>query len=86
MTPHDTVESFLQAIDFNHPLLNIFKSSRDMAHFAHYMAIFYGYSPQKSDLEEFLQYIDNIFEVVVVFEMLDESLVMLRRKLCWKVC
>ena len=84
-TINHTVETFLQTLDLDHPLMNIFKTTEEMRHFTHYMAPFYGYSPHRSDLDEFLLDLDRIFEVVVVFEMLEQSLVMLRRKLCWQV-
>ena len=45
----------------------------------------FGYWTQKKDMSEYLQYLDRTFHHVHVYELMDESLVILRRKLQWSM-
>ena len=78
-----TLDAFLSKMDFSKPLLNVFKRRVDFDKF--HMALYYGYEEGRMQLGEFLQYLNATFTAVVVAELMEESLVLLRRTLCWQV-
>ena len=49
----------------------------------HQAAIKFGYE-SSTDTQTFLAYIDSKFKVIVIIEHLDESLVLMKRRYCWK--
>ena len=43
----------------------------------------FGFNEQTLDMPPYLQYLDTQFEVVATLDRLDESLVLIKRRLCW---
>ena len=64
------------------PLIHSKKYSRAVEVTRNRVAMEFGYEGNRSEVENYLQYIDSRF-LVLVFERLPESLIVMKRKLCW---
>ena len=49
------------------------------------MSYFYGYGNKNNSIAEYLSYLNEVLDHVVVYEKMDESLLILKRKLGWNL-
>ena len=83
--PENPVEGFLNNTQLNMASdpRRTFVDNRMIVDLGIPMRRFQAYKRQKNILENFLKKIESIFDVILIFEMFDESLILLRRILGW---
>ncbi|XP_019616642.1 PREDICTED: galactosylceramide sulfotransferase-like [Branchiostoma belcheri] len=83
------VSTFLKRPEFWDPQYRQPKTKRDREHFcfrncmARDLGLNEKYYKNHTAVEDFIQGIDNDFTVVMILEYLSESLVLLKRRMCW---